>query len=527
MTITTVPRDRTKDPISAPMVTCYNVKSLIDSPQFCQRAILPSGRTVSYTTCGSRTGSLVLYFYGLGGSCRQLAIMHAQAVRLDIKLLCIDRPGTGFTESFIPKSKSKLNLFSRSSKAWSKSSSTPSTSSSPSSPSSSTASSGSFSNGSSPTSSTASEFSTNLRARSTSSLPITKRRGSGNGGNGLDIFGSGKKKMSCLDLSRPERDAIAEESEPDGDEEEEEEEEEEGDNRKRKGRGVEGVHSSKDSRQGSVPLNHNVAHGPGADKRQRKRKQKKPTLAAQRIDYVCQEALELVDTLFSRDTKFGMIGHSCGIYYIMRMLQQHSDRILDGPIALLTPWVPFNECPETTSKSFKFLRHIPRGVVWAVTSSMNHIGSVILSSSSALSTTFAKQDDIECGKNDREGEKDKPSTDPFVLQFSDAVDKVVLPALVQDMNRQNSSGYNCEIQMCISDIGYDLAAIPIPSRVRVHAYCGYLDDMVPLGASREMGTMCGWKMHEFKFSGHGGPRIFMTALEDYAIARAMLKHGLN
>ncbi|KAF9334051.1 hypothetical protein BG006_002763 [Podila minutissima] len=517
MTIAMVPRDRTKDPISAPMVTCYNVKSLIDSPQFCQRAILPSGRTVSYTTCGSRTGSLVLYFYGLGGSCRQLAIMHAQAVRLDIKLLCIDRPGTGYTEPFTPKSKSKLNLFSRSSKAWSKSSS-PSSTPSSSSPSSSTAlSSASSSNGSSPTSSTASEFSTNLRARSTSSLPITKRR-SENGVNAHGIFGAGREKMSCFDLSRPERDIIAEESEPDGDEEEEEE----GDNANRKGYWTEDMYSSKDSHQGTVLLNHNVvAHGPGADKGQskQKQKQKKPTLAAQRIDYVCQEALELVDTLLSRETKFGMMGHSCGIYYIMRMLQKHSDRILDGPIALLTPWVPFNECPETTSKSFKFLRHVPRGVVWAVTSSMNHIGSVILSSSSALSTTFAKQDDT--------GEKDRPSTDPFVLQFSDAVDKIVLPALVQDMNRQNSSGYNCEIQMCISDIGYDLAAIPIPTRVRVHAYCGYLDDMVPLEASREMGARCGWKMHEFQYSSHGGPRIFMTALEDYAIARTMLKHGLN
>ncbi|KAG0039391.1 hypothetical protein BGZ82_008491 [Podila clonocystis] len=521
MTIAMVPRDRTKDPISAPMVTCYNVKSLIDSPQFCQRAILPSGRTVSYTTCGSRTGSLVLYFYGLGGSCRQLAIMHAQAVRLDIKLLCIDRPGTGYTEPFTPKSKSKLNLFSRSSK-WSKSSS-PSSTPSSSSPSSSTASSSaSSSNESSPTSSTASDFSTNLRARSTSSLPITKRR-SGSGANAHSILGAGRKKTSCFDLSRPERDVIAEESEPDGDEEEEEEK---GDNANRKGYEAEGMYSPKDSRQGPVLLDHNVvAHGSGADKGRSKQKQKKPTLAAQRIDYVCQEALELVDTLFSKETKFGVMGHSCGIYYIMRMLQQHSDRILDGPIALLTPWVPFNECPETTSKSFKFLRHVPRGVVWAVTSSMNHIGSVILSSSSALSTTFAKQDDT--GKNDKDGEKDRPSTDPFVLQFSDAVDKIVLPALVQDMNRQNSSGYNCEIQMCISDIGYDLAAIPIPDRVLVHAYCGYLDDMVPLEASREMGVRCGWKMHEFQYSAHGGPRIFMTALEDYAIARAMLKHGLN
>lgn len=85
------------------------------------------------------------------------------------------------------------------------------------------------------------------------------------------------------------------------------------------------------------------------------------------------------------------------------------------------------------------------GVVWAVTSSMNHIGSVILSSSSALSTTFAKQDDSERGKKDREGEKDRPSTDPFVLQFSDAVDKIVLPALVQDMVKRRTSCFHIAI----------------------------------------------------------------------------------
>ncbi|KAF9959333.1 hypothetical protein BGZ70_008874, partial [Mortierella alpina] len=94
------PRDLTRDLISAPLVTTYSLKSLIDSPQFQQKMVLPSGRCVSYTTCGSKTGIPVLYFYGLGGSSRQIASMHAQAVRLDIKLISIDRPGTGFTEPF-------------------------------------------------------------------------------------------------------------------------------------------------------------------------------------------------------------------------------------------------------------------------------------------------------------------------------------------------------------------------------------------------------------------------------------------
>lgn len=37
------PRDLRLDPISAPMVTGYSLKALIDSPQFQQSIIVPSG----------------------------------------------------------------------------------------------------------------------------------------------------------------------------------------------------------------------------------------------------------------------------------------------------------------------------------------------------------------------------------------------------------------------------------------------------------------------------------------------------
>ena len=71
--------------------------------------------------------------------------------------------------------------------------------------------------------------------------------------------------------------------------------------------------------------------------------------------------------------------------------------------------------------------------------------------------------------------------------------------------------------MCISDVGFDLADVPLPEGVTVNAYCGHLDNMVPIEAAREMGTKCGWDIQEFKFSGHGGPRMYMYAMEDYAL----------
>ncbi|KAF9426250.1 hypothetical protein BGZ76_002842 [Entomortierella beljakovae] len=251
-----------------------------------------------------------------------------------------------------------------------------------------------------------------------------------------------------------------------------------------------------------------------------------------RVHFTCLEALSVVDQLLAPGTRFGLMGHSCGIYYIMHMVNQFPDRIQHGPIALLTPWVPFKECPETTSKTFKFLKHVPKGLVWAVTSSMNHIGSAFMSSSNALSGALSNKD-LNGSEEESEDEDDqdiehrasrtlrkdpraiKRMADPFIVQFSEAFDKIIIPALVQDMNRQHSNGYNSEIQMCVTDVGFDIANIQLPEDVTISAYFGYLDTIVPIEASREMGRKCKWETHEFKHSGHGGPRMSMYALEDY------------
>ncbi|KAG0241957.1 hypothetical protein BGW41_005122 [Actinomortierella wolfii] len=108
--------------------------------------------------------------------------------------------------------------------------------------------------------------------------------------------------------------------------------------------------------------------------------------------------------------------------------------------------------------------------------------------------------------------------DPFLEPFKEAVEKVALPAMLEDLNHQHSRGYNLEIQLCISDAGFTLDSVEIPPGVEIHAYCGHQDKMVPLEASREMAQKCRWKMHEFIYSGHGGPRMLMTALEDLALA---------
>ncbi|KAF9957877.1 hypothetical protein BGZ72_001223 [Mortierella alpina] len=455
------PRDLTRDLISAPLVTTYSLKSLIDSPHFQQKMVLPSGRSVSYTTCGSKTGIPVLYFYGLGGSSRQIASMHAQAVRLDIKLISIDRPGTGFTEPY-----KTASLKSR----W------------------------------------------RPRGRATKQVKDNK--------------------------------VVAIQRKDDKDED---------------SGVVEDLSDSEDQKQQQKQQQY-TQHAEDSleenPKEQKKRSSSTARTINKRVTHTCLEAMAVLDQLLP-GARFGLMGHSCGIYYIMRMLQLFPDRLQEGPISLLTPWVPFNECPDTTSRSFKFLKHVPRGLVWAVTSSMNHLGSVILSSSQVFSGTLSNRSGNSGGSGDDSSEDSKNNkksslrkvagkakrkrkshhssntcqdhhvdlvfdrkqpADPFVMQFSDAFDKILLPALVQDMNRQHSNGYNSEIQMCISDVGFDLADVTLPEGVTVNAYCGHLDNMVPIEASREMGRKCGWDMHEFKYSGHGGPRICMYALEDYAMA---------
>ncbi|KAF9353110.1 hypothetical protein BGX26_009107 [Mortierella sp. AD094] len=459
------PRDLRLDPISAPLVTSYSLKALIDSPQFQQTIILPSGRTVSYATCGSRTGTLVLYFYGLGGSSRQIASLHSQAVRLDIRLLCIDRPGTGFTDPFKAPSSS-----------------------------------------------------------------CQKRK---------------QKKYGSIDKS-------ASESDIGGD----------------YGNAHSSIYTASDSQFDEEHSNSNAAIDSGTednnnnkDDKNSKRRTKLPSLSSSipkdkfskkkpkssrvrtlnpRVHHTCLEAIALVDHI-SPGARFGLMGHSCGIYYIMHMASTFPNRIQPGPITLLTPWVPFKECPDTTSKTFKFLKHVPRGLVWAVTSSINHLGSVIMSSSNALSGALSSKDmtgscveELENNGRNRDKKRNKDAggsitvskrnsgaikrlADPFIVQFADAFDKVVIPALVQDMNRQHSNGYNSEIQMCITDVGFNIADIPLPEGVTVSAYCGYLDTIVPIEAAREMGQKCGWEMNEFRHSGHGGPRMSMYALEDYVL----------
>ncbi|GJJ69729.1 hypothetical protein EMPS_02077 [Entomortierella parvispora] len=402
------PRDLHQELISAPLVTTFSLQALVDSPQFQQKIVLASGRSVSYSTCGSRTGSPVLFFYGLGGSSRQIATLHAQAVRFDIKLICIDRPGTGLTDPF--------NI-----------------------------------------------------------SKISKQKDK-NGSRHEATFSTSSCHDSNQDINT------------------------------------------------------------GTDTHLNPYKVQKQRPINRRVDHVCREVMAVLDKLLP-GARFGMMGHSCGIYYIMRILDLYPERVLPGPIALITPWVPFNECPGTTSQSFKFLKHVPRSVVWAVTSSFNHLGSALMSSSNALSGTGVSsklskmavldEDDEANGasnKSSRRGtslqdrQKDKKPRDPFVVQYERAFEKVMMPALIHDINQQHSSGYNAEIQMCISNVGFDIASLTVPEGVTVNAYLGHLDGTVPIEASREMARKCGWRVHEFKYSGHGGPRMKMYAMEDYALA---------
>ncbi|KAG0327153.1 hypothetical protein BGZ99_008243 [Dissophora globulifera] len=474
------PRDLTLDPISAPLVTNYSLKALIHSPHFQQTITLASGRTVSYATCGSKTGNPVVYFYGLGGSSRQIASMHAQALRLDIKLISIDRPGTGFTDPFKAPSGRKRKQQRKQEEE---------------------------------------EEEDTFMNDHVQSIDRTERaEQEEDGGDDLN-------DMAVIDSDG--NNVVGEEGEQ---------------------QKLKKPHAS---------INTKGNHGQLGSKRRSKdwkagrRKSGSASSSSaprvnERVHHTCLEAIAVVDQLVP-GAKFGLMGHSCGIYYIMHMVSLFPDRVQPGPISLLTPWVPFNECPDTTSRTFKFLKHVPRGLVWALTSSINHLGSMILSSSNALSGTMSNKSlhgdsssnaDEQARKN-RNGDKRRSSgsgsgssgssslngskkdsesvkrlADPFIVQFSDAFDKVVLPAL----NRQHSNGYNSEIQLCISDVGFEIASVPLPKGVTVSAYCGYLDNIVPIEAARDMGNKCGWEIHEFKHSGHGGPRMSMYALEDYALA---------
>ncbi|KAG0274270.1 hypothetical protein BGZ97_010537, partial [Linnemannia gamsii] len=218
--------------------------------------------------------------------------MHAQAVRLDLKLLSIDRPGTGYTDPYKSPSSS-------------------------------------------------------CRRKGKSRIKLT--------GNSVQNISQGNVSTGATFNEDDDEvdDTVAT---------------------------VVGSNDERNSSQGDSEL----SEGAGKSSRQRRwtlkpggeksKDGKKARKVNKRVIHTCLETLAVVDQLHP-GARFGMMGHSCGIYYIMQMLQLCPERIQRGPITLLTPWVPFNECPETTSRSFKFLKHVPRGVVWAVTSSINHLGS--------------------------------------------------------------------------------------------------------------------------------------------------------
>lgn len=347
--------------------------------QNAHRPIFILRRTVSFTTCGSKTGTPVLYFYGLGGSSRQIASIHAQALRLDIKLICVDRPGTGFTDPY----KSSSSILRRKDKRSSKQV----------------------------------DIEQQHLASSVSEQFIDSETGTH---TGTAAAATGFAAGVVIDSGDDDND----------------------DNDNDGGRRGSGLLSRRQSQ----------------DSKKVRRMSRSVRKINERVHQSCLEAITVVDHLIP-GARFSLMGHSCGTYYIMRMVELFPDRILPGPISLLTPWVPFNECPETTSRTFKFLKHVPKGIVWAVTSSINHLGSIILSSSNALSGAwFGKNlndneaEDLEVSDDEMHQESGKNGTkkadqetakkpaEPFIVQFSDAFDKVLLPALVQDMVNISSMG---------------------------------------------------------------------------------------
>ncbi|KAF9972446.1 hypothetical protein BGZ73_004428 [Actinomortierella ambigua] len=761
--IATRPRDDPQRAISAPLVTAFAMDSLLKSPQLNQRCTLPSGRVVSYAVCGAKQGKPVVYFYGLGGSRRQLALLHAQALRLGLRVYCMDRPGTGYTQILSKKKRAAL------------------------------------------------------RERAQARM----------------------KSEQQQDDDEDEEEQAHRREEPTMEEDDHHHATTANKKHRRSRSGNISSHSSRIAGLASSLFfsSSSASSSSGNSSQQQEAQHSSPTApynsVLERIDEVCHEVIDWLDIVIDNHgstkggikkppTKVSLMSHSCGVYYVMRMLALYPDRIKEGPVCLLTPWVPFNECPTTTSNTFKAVRYVPRGLVWAFTSSFNHLGSALLPASNALSDSIAAtanmigesssapafldrrpgspispkspmspfppspcsstilggigrggsspsramslsstslasltsltmpgaafpsphpstilqhQDDgyatppfpttpsfapissaaaaaaaglwsgpsswslgdllaeegrhspplpvfghpreassptIMATTSDRSGhshhasnnteninnnhtnnsnsqphntttnnnnksshrlsflslhggaasqmvrnsfetvtstvssitgfctrrvgggferrrnscpagttanhddssshsdtnhdhdhsksvsaaaavgkkepqkkkksqlEKEKKPAkergkrkterlqvptveierpkDPFLEPFKEAVEKVALPAMLEDLNHQHSRGYNLEIQLCISDAGFTLNSVELPKGVEIHAYCGHQDKMVPLEASQEMAQKCGWKMHEFMYSGHGGPRMLMTALEDLALA---------
>lgn len=69
------------------------VQPCIDQPL--ESIVAGDGRTLAFVRYGSRTGRPLYFFHGFPGSRLQAALVHEQALRADVCLVAIDRPGFG------------------------------------------------------------------------------------------------------------------------------------------------------------------------------------------------------------------------------------------------------------------------------------------------------------------------------------------------------------------------------------------------------------------------------------------------
>lgn len=62
------------------------------------RTTKAGGRTIAWTTYGDPGGTPVIYFHGAGGSRLEAGFFHADAEAAGLRVLSIDRPGSGLTD---------------------------------------------------------------------------------------------------------------------------------------------------------------------------------------------------------------------------------------------------------------------------------------------------------------------------------------------------------------------------------------------------------------------------------------------
>ncbi|KAF9118153.1 hypothetical protein BGW39_001427, partial [Mortierella sp. 14UC] len=165
--------------------------------------------------------------------------MHAQAVRLDIKLLSIDRPGTGYTDPYKePSSSSRKKQKNRTKVTGSNVS-------------------------------TGANFDEDDEVDDTLATALGNESSEGNSNQGDSELSEGTRKSS---------------------------------------------------------RRHRWTLKPRGEKSKDNKKSGRTRKVNQRVQHTCLETLAVVDQLYP-GARFGMMGHSCGIYYIMRMLQICPERI--------------------------------------------------------------------------------------------------------------------------------------------------------------------------------------------------------